>query len=51
MLNREDHDLIRTRRRHENRLGLAVHIAQLRHPGQGWIDGTIMPEPFIMLLA
>ena len=39
MLNREDHDLIRTRRRDENRLGLAVHIALLRHPGQGWIDG------------
>ena len=51
MLNREDHDLIRTRRRDENRLGLAVHIALLRHPGQGWIDGTAIPEPFIMWLA
>ena len=50
-LTREDHELIRTRRRDENRLGLAVHIALLRHPGQGWIDGMITPEPFIMWLA
>lgn len=32
-LNREDHHLIRTRRRNENRLGLGIHIALLRHPG------------------
>lgn len=35
-LSRNDHGLIRTRRRDENRLGLAIHIALLRHPGQGW---------------
>lgn len=50
-LTREDHDLIRTWRRDENRLGLAVHIALLRHPGQGWIYGATMPEPFIMWLS
>lgn len=50
-LSREDHDLIRTRRRDENRLGLAIHIALLRHPGQGWIDGAVLPKPFISWLA
>ena len=39
----EDQDLIGTRRRAENRLGLAVHIALLRHPGQGRIDDTEPP--------
>lgn len=50
-LSREDHGLIRTRRRDENRLGLTIHIALLRHPGQGWLDGSVLPEPFIMWLA
>ncbi len=50
-LNREDHDLIRTRRRDENRLGLALHIALLRHPGQGWVEGTEMSECFFAWLA
>ena len=31
-----DHDLVRTRRRPEKRLGLAVHVSLLRFPGQGW---------------
>lgn len=50
-LNREDHDLIRTRRRDENRLGLALHIALLRHPGQGWVEGIELPERFVTWLA
>ena len=41
----DDLDLIGTRRRPENRLGLALHIALLRHPGQGWHDDTA-PPPF-----
>ena len=36
----EDLELISTRRRAANRLGLAVHIALLRHPGQGWLEDT-----------
>ena len=47
----EDLDLIGTRRRAENRLGLAVHIALLRHPGQGWIDDTEPPVPLVAWLA
>ena len=47
----EDLDLISTRRRPENRLGLAVHIALLRHPGQGWLDGLEPPAPLIAWLA
>ena len=39
----DDLDLIGTRRRPENRLGLALHIALLRHPGQGWHDDTDPP--------
>ena len=47
----EDLDLIATRRRPENRLGLAVHIALLRPPGQGWLDGFESPAPLVAWLA
>ena len=47
----EDLDLIATRRRPKNRLGLAVHIALLRHPGQGWLDGLEPPAPLVAWLA
>ena len=47
----EDLDLIGTRRRAENRLGLAIHIVLLRHPGQGWIDDTEPPAPVVAWLA
>ena len=43
----DDLDLIGTRRRPENRLGLALHIALLRHPGQGWLDDTDPPTPLV----
>ncbi len=33
----DDLDLICTRRSAENRLGLAIHIALLRHLGPGWL--------------
>ena len=47
----DDPELIGQRRRTENRLGLAIHIALLRHPGQGWLDGVDLPEPLIFWLA
>ena len=47
----EDLDLIGTRRRPENRLGLASHIALLRHRGQGWLDDTEPPAPLAVWLA
>ena len=47
----EDLALIGTRRRPENRLGLALHIALLRHPGQGWLDDTELPGPLVAWLA
>ena len=47
----DDLDLIGTRRRRENRLGLALHIALLRHPGQGWHDDTEPPAPLVVWLA
>ena len=47
----EDLELIATRRRPDNRLGLAIHIALLRHPGQGWLDGIEPPAPLIAWLA
>ena len=47
----DDLDLIGTRRRPENRLGLALHIALLRHPGQGWLDDTDPPTPLVAWLA
>ncbi len=47
----DDLDLIGTRRRPENRLGLALHIALLRHPGQGWHNDTEPPAPLVAWLA
>ena len=47
----EDLELIATRRRPDNRLGLAIHIALLRHPGQGWLDGIEPPAPLVAWLA
>ena len=47
----DDLDLIGTRRRPENRLGLALHIALLRHPDQGWLDDTDPPTPLVAWLA
>ena len=47
----EDLDLIATRRCPENRLGLAVHIALLRHPGQGWLAEPEPPAPLVAWLA
>ena len=51
LLAADDLDLIGTRRRPENRLGLALHIALLRHPGQGWHDDTEPPAPLVAWLA
>lgn len=47
LLSPSDMELIRTRRRDENRFGLAVHISLLRHPGQGWRDGVVLPEALL----
>lgn len=51
LLSNADFELIRTRRGDENRLGMAIHIAILRHPGQGWQKGHVLPEAFIGWLA
>ena len=51
LLNSDDLNLIRTRRRAENHLGLAVHIAMLRHPGLGWREGIRPPSELISWLA
>ena len=47
----EDLELIGTRRRPENRLGLALHISLLRHPGQGSLDDTEPPVPLVAWLV
>ena len=51
LLSSADLELIRTRRRAENQFGLAVHIALLRHPGQGWQDGVALPIAFLSWLG
>ena len=51
VLAEDDLDLIATRRNAANRLGLAVHIALLRHPGQGWLDGDALPGALVAWLA
>ena len=47
----EDLALIATRRRPENRLGLALHLALLRHPGQGWPEDMEPPPALVAWLA
>ncbi|WP_246175983.1 DUF4158 domain-containing protein [Roseovarius bejariae] len=51
LLSGDDIDLIRTRRRAENHLGLAVHISLLRHPGLGWCEDLMPPAELIIWLA
>ena len=51
LLTGDDIDLIRTRRRAENHLGLAVHISLLRYPGLGWSEDTIPPAELTAWLA
>ena len=51
LLSGDDIDLIRTRRRAENHLGLAVHISLLRHPGLGWGEDIMPPAELIAWLA
>ncbi len=47
----DDLDLINSRRGAENQLGLAIHIALLRHPGQGWRDSDKIPLEVIQWLS
>ena len=47
LLSPSDRELIRTRRRDENRFGLAVRISLLRYPGQGWRDGVVLPAALL----
>ena len=51
LLSRDDIDLIRTRRRAENLLGVAVHICLLRYPGLGWSEDIMPPAELIAWLA
>ncbi len=46
-----DQDLVRTRRRPENRLGLAVHVSLLRYPGQGWKESSPLPAELVAWLG
>ena len=51
LLTPADHDLVRTRRRPENRLGLAVHVSLLRYPGLGWKDDSLLPAELVAWLG
>lgn len=51
ILGQSDLDLIRSRRRAENQLGLAVQLSLLRHPGQGWAEHVTLPPEFIGWMA
>lgn len=48
---KEDLEIIASRRRHSNQLGLAIHLALLRHPGQGWIEAELLPDAFLNWIA
>ena len=51
VLSEADHRLIQTRRKSKNRLGLAIHISLLRHPGQGWRENQSLPNPLVNWLS
>ena len=51
VLSEADHRLIQTRRKSKNRLGLAIHISLLRHPGQGWRENQSLPGPLVNWLC
>ncbi|WP_419902887.1 Tn3 family transposase [Kiloniella sp.] len=51
VLGEDDLDLVHSRRRQENQLGLAIHLALLRHPGQGWYNSTELPEAVVHWLC
>lgn len=50
-LSPEDLEMISRRRGDANRLGIAVHLAMLRHPGFGLQMDSDMPEPVLEYLA
>lgn len=51
LLSEPDLNIIRSRRGKGNQLGMAIHIALLRHPGQGWHEERALPEVFVHWLA
>lgn len=51
VLGSNDLDLIRSRRTAANQLGLALHLALLRHPGFGWRDGEHPPPALVEWIA
>jgi TnpA family transposase len=51
VLSAEDLALIRTKRRSGNRLGFAVQLCLLRHPGHGLGIGEPPPEAMIAFIA
>ena len=51
VLAEEDLAFVRSRRKPENRLGLAIHLSLLRHPGQGWGEGDQLPEAVVHWLS
>ena len=51
MLSAEDLALVRTKRRTVNRLGFAIQLCLLRHPGQGLGPGERPPEAMIVFVA
>ncbi|MEM6484649.1 MAG: DUF4158 domain-containing protein [Pseudomonadota bacterium] len=51
VLGEDDLALVRSRRKPENRLGLAIHLALLRHPGQGWAEGELVPKALVYWIS
>ena len=51
VLSAEDLALVRTKRRSVNRLGFAIELCLLRHPGQGLGPGEPPPEAMIGFVA
>ena len=51
VLSAEDLALIRTKRRAANRLGFAVQLCALRHPGRVFDPAELLPEPMLAFVG
>src|ERR1700677_3409407 len=51
VLSTDDLEVIRTKRRPINRLGFAIQLCLLRHPGQGMGPGEYPPPDVIAFMA
>lgn len=51
MLDSADLDFVMAKRTPHNRLGLALQLCLLRHPGRAWLHDEVLPEAMVAFVA